>query len=257
MTKRALVSRIVHSEAAYFKVSAYIKNHMVHDLGGVYLGEVTLEHVRRHPKVKIFITKADDHLGSIGFTEHGFRHTELVARIARDLMLKLGYDKREAELAAISGYLHDIGNVIGRPGHNQTGSLIAMGILEDLGMPSEEIADIIGAIGNHDELEGKAVNRVAAALIVADKSDVHRSRVRNPDFSTFDIHDRVNYAAESSDLIVDSGERIITLKLKIDTNISQVMEYFEIFLTRMIMCRRATSFLDTRFSLVINEAVLL
>ncbi|MGI6096982.1 MAG: HD domain-containing protein [Dethiobacteria bacterium] len=218
---------------------------------------VTLEHVRKHPKVKTFITKANEYLKVIGFTEHGFRHTELVARVARKILLELAYSEREAELAAIAGYLHDIGNVICRPDHDKSGALIALSILEELGMPYEEIADVIVAIGNHDEQQGKAVNSVSAALILADKSDVHRGRVRNPDFSTFDIHDRVNYAVKESVLNINAEERVITLELKIDTRISQVMEYFEIFLSRMIMCRRAASFLDARFGLVINGAVLL
>lgn len=172
-------------------------------------------------------------------------------------MLNLSYSEREAELAAIAGYLHDIGNVIGRAAHDKTGAVIALGILEELRMPGEEIAEIISAIGNHDELEGRSVNRVAAALIIADKSDVHRSRVRNPDVVAFDIHDRVNYAVEHTLLEIVPETRVITLRLTIDTRISQVMEYFEIFLTRMVMCRRAASFLEASFSLVINDVVLL
>jgi metal-dependent HD superfamily phosphatase/phosphodiesterase len=219
--------------------------------------EITLEDVRQHPKVQIFITKANDYLGQIGFTEHGTRHKELIAYRAREIMLNLSYSEREAELAAIAGYLHDIGNVIGRAAHDKTGAVIALGILEELRMPGEEIAEIISAIGNHDELEGRSVNRVAAALIIADKSDVHRSRVRNPDVVAFDIHDRVNYAVEHTLLEIVPETRVITLRLTIDTRISQVMEYFEIFLTRMVMCRRAASFLEASFSLVINDVVLL
>jgi uncharacterized protein len=218
---------------------------------------VTLDDVRKNHKVRVFIDKADQYLGRLGYTEHGFRHTELVARVARKIMLDLNLSPREAELAAIAGYLHDIGNVAGREGHDLAGSMIAMDILQSLGMPPEEVAEVVSAIGNHDEAEGRVVNMVSAALILSDKSDVHRSRVRNPDFSTFDIHDRVNYAVDESCLIVNQKDMIITLKLNIDQKISHVMEYFEIFLTRMVMCRRAATFLDARFNLVINGAQLL
>lgn len=221
------------------------------------MNEVTLEQVRKHPRVKVLIQKANDALGALGYTEHGFRHCELVAKVARQVLLDLNGSSREVETAAIAGYLHDIGNVMGRREHDVAGAIISMQILQELEMPLEEIADIIAAIGNHDEDQGQVVNRVAAALILGDKSDVHRSRVRNTDFSTFDIHDRVNYAVEDSSLKVEPVQRVVTLALKIDTSISQVMEYFEIFLTRMVMCRRAASFLNARFALVINDAELL
>ena len=221
------------------------------------MGAVTLEQVKMHPRVRIMIEKANENLGALGYTEHGFRHAEMVAKTAKRVLEELDGPAREAELATIAGYLHDIGNVMGRREHDVAGAIIAMQILDELGMPFEETADIIAAIGNHDEDEGQVVNRVAAALILADKSDVHRGRVRNPDFATFDIHDRVNYAVEDSRLTVDSRPRVITLVLQIDTAISQVMEYFEIFLTRMVMCRRAASFLNARFALVINDAELL
>ncbi len=219
--------------------------------------EITLEQIRKHPQVKVLIQKANDALGALGYTEHGFRHSELVAKVARQVLLDLNGSSRETETAAIAGYLHDIGNVMGRREHDVAGAIIAMQILQELKMPLEEIADVIAAIGNHDEAEGQVVNRISAALILGDKSDVHRSRVRNPDFATFDIHDRVNYAVEDSSLKVDQNQRVVTLALKIDTSISQVMEYFEIFLTRMVMCRRAASFLNARFALVINDAELL
>ncbi len=225
--------------------------------GLINLSEVNLEEVRQNNKARIFIEKANDYLGKLGYTEHGFRHTELVAKVARNILLDLKHSHRQAELAAIAGYLHDIGNVAGREGHDHSGALISMEILESLGMPPEEIAEVVAAIGNHDEDEGRVVNCVAAALILSDKTDVHRSRVRNPDFSTFDIHDRVNYAVKDSHLKVDREQGIITLGLNIDKDISQVMEYFEIFLSRMIMCRRAAAFLDTRFGLIINGAQLL
>ncbi|MEW5785342.1 MAG: HD domain-containing protein, partial [Bacillota bacterium] len=212
---------------------------------------LTLEQVREYPKVKVFVQKANDALGALGYTEHGFRHCELVARTARQLLLELDGSAAEAEMAAVAGYLHDMGNVMGRREHDVAGAIIAMQILEELRMPLEEIAEIIAAIGNHDEAQGQVVNRLSAALILADKSDVHRSRVRNSDFATFDIHDRVNYAVEDSRLHVEPRQRVITLSLQIDTSICQVMEYFEIFLTRMVMCRRAASYLSTRCARVI------
>ncbi|MFY9114423.1 MAG: HD domain-containing protein [Dethiobacteria bacterium] len=218
---------------------------------------ILLDDIRKNHRVRVFIEKADKYLGQLGYTEHGFRHTELVARVARKIMLDLNFPTREAELAAIAGYLHDIGNVAGREGHDRAGAIIAMDILQSLGMPPEEVAEVVAAIGNHDESEGRVVNRVSAALILSDKSDVHRSRVRNPDISTYDIHDRVNYAADESRLLINREEKIITLQLNIDQKISHVMEYFEIFLTRMVMCRRAATFLDTRFNLIINGAQLL
>ncbi|MBC7324222.1 MAG: HD domain-containing protein, partial [Moorella sp. (in: Bacteria)] len=178
-------------------------------------------------------------------------------RIGYNVLEHLGYDKRTAEMAAIAGYLHDIGNVISRQDHGQTGALLAYRILSRLGMSVDEVATIIGAIGNHEEAYGQAVNNVGAALILADKSDVHRSRVRNKDISTFDIHDRVNYAVEHSFLRVDAARKAITLELTIDLAISTPMEYFEIFLTRMMMCRRAAAFLGCQFGLVVNESRLL
>ena len=218
---------------------------------------VTLEAIKKHPHVQTFIKKGDENLAAIGYTEHSFRHTELVAKQARAILLKLGYAKRDAELAAIAGYLHDIGNVVGRHNHEHVGATITLKILDDLAMPSEEIAVIISAIGNHDEQEGHPVNAVSAAVILADKSDVHRTRVRNTDFATFDIHDRVNYAVEESRMEVNGENKEISLTLKIDDSISTVMEYFEIFLTRMILCRRAADFLGLHFSLVMNDAKLL
>ncbi len=218
---------------------------------------VTLALIQDNIKVKTFIQKADDNLGALGYTEHGFRHCRLTGRAARRVIVELDGDSREAELAGIAGFLHDIGNVMGRREHDVAGAIMAMQILQELNMPLEEVADIAAAIGNHDEEEGRVVNKITAALILADKSDVHRSRVRNRDIATFDIHDRVNYAVEESRLNIDSEDRVITLALKIDTSISQVMEYFEIFLTRMVMCRRAAAFMDARFSLTINEVTLL
>ena len=218
---------------------------------------VTLAMIQKNIKVITLIQKADDNLGALGYTEHGFRHCRLTGKAAQRVIVELDGDLREAELAGIAGFLHDIGNVLGRREHDVAGAIIAMQILQELNMPLEEVADIVAAIGNHDEDEGRVVNKITAALILADKSDVHRSRVRNRDIATFDIHDRVNYAVEESRLNIDSEARVVTLALKIDTSISQVMEYFEIFLTRMVMCRRAAAFLEARFSLTINNGTLL
>jgi len=193
----------------------------------------------------------------MGFTEHGFRHAGLVSTISARILRELGYPERLAELAAIAGWTHDIGNMISRHNHGQTAAVIVMSTLEELGMPFDDIAIIAAAIGNHEEEYGQAVNDVAAALIIADKSDVHRTRVRNRDFATFDIHDRVNYAVNKSEVLVDAENRIITLRLNIDISICPVMDYFEIFLTRMVMCRRAAERLESKFSIFINEAKLL
>lgn len=220
-------------------------------------GTITLERVKENPHVKAFIQKGDENLEAMGFTEHSFRHTKLVADQARQILLDLGYGEREAELAAMAGYLHDIGNVVGRHNHEHIGAVMVFKIFADMGMPPEEIAVVISAIGNHDEREGHPVNPASAAVILADKSDVHRTRVRNKDFSTFDIHDRVNYAVVDSRLSVNTEKKVITLTLKIDKSISTVMEYFEIFLTRMVLCRRAADFLGFTFSLVINDSRLL
>lgn len=218
---------------------------------------ILVDDVRKLPMVQAFIASGNKNLGAMGYTEHSFRHADLVSSIASNILERLDYPPRDCELVAIAGYLHDIGNAITRYNHGQSGAYLALKILQDLEMPWEEIALIMGAIGNHEEEYGQPVNNIAAALILADKSDVHTSRVRNPDFANFDIHDRVNFAVKHSFLRVDSSRRTITLELKIDTEVSGVMEYFEIFLTRMVMCRRAAAALDSSFSLVINETKLL
>jgi len=218
---------------------------------------VTLQDLRNDPVIKTLIAKGNDHLGVLGYTDHGKMHVSLVADLCYDILEQLGSPQRERELAAIAGYLHDIGNVINRQGHSQSGALMAMTILQRMSMDQSEIAIVAGAIGNHDEGNGQPVNRVAAALILADKSHVHRSRVRNRDISTFDIHDRVNYAVNESLLRVNGETHVITMELSIETEICPVMEYFEIFLTRMVMCRRAASFLGCQFELLINGAKLL
>lgn len=218
---------------------------------------ITLEDIKTNPVVDTFIRKGNQFLGAMGFTDHSHRHVGLVSDIARDIIEKLEYSGREAELAAIAGYLHDIGNVVSRNDHGISGAAIVYPILTDMGMPPEEIAVVLSAVANHEEQYGQPVNAVAAALILADKSDVHRSRVRNHDFATFDIHDRVNYAAENSFVKVDKEKRIITMDLTIDIKICPVMEYFEIFLARMVLCRRAAAFLDCDFELIINGSKLL
>jgi len=213
---------------------------------------ISFEVVRDHPRVKVFVRHADQCLAQIGYTEHGERHVGLVAHIAYNVLKRLGRSDREAELAAIASYLHDIGNGVNRESHAQIGAVMAMQLLTEMGMPDPEIGLVMAAIGNHHESDGDPVNAVAAAVLLADKSDVHRTRVRNPDYIRFDIHDRVNYAVEKSFLNVDEGNRLITLELTIDTAISQVMEYFEIFMTRMQACRKAAKFLECAFGLTVN-----
>lgn len=217
----------------------------------------TLEDVKRDPEAAAFITKANEYTGVIGYTEHGARHANLTSSIAGNVLRRLGHDERAAQLAGIAAYLHDIGNLVSRANHEHTGAVLADGILARLGMVADERAVVMGAIGNHEESHGEPVSAVGAAVILADKSDVHRSRVRNPDQTTFDIHDRVNYAVEHSFLRVEEKSKTITLELTIDTAISQVMEYFEIFLGRMLMCRRAATFLGCDFKLQINGTKLL
>ena len=218
---------------------------------------VGLAEVQEHEGVKTFIALADRYLGELGYTEHGFRHATLVARIAFNVLHRLRLDDRMAELGAIAGYLHDMGNFVSRSMHSHTGAAITYDLLRELGMSYGEIGVVLGAIGNHEEEFGHPVNPAGAALIVADKSDVHRSRVRVSDPALFDIHDRVNHAVEHSFLRVDADARTLTLELKIDTELAGVMEYFEIFLSRMVMCRRAAEFLDCRFKIDINGSQLL
>jgi len=218
---------------------------------------LTLKEIMSNHEVNTYISIANKHLGAMGFTEHSFRHVNLVAGLARRILKELDYSERDQELASIAGYLHDIGNVISRHDHGQSGALLAYYILDKMAMPPEEIALIISAIGNHEEQYGYPVNHIAASLILADKSDVHRDRVRNRDISKFDIHDRVNYGAEQSFILINKKEKTITMVLKIDLSITTVMEYFEIFLTRMIMCRRAASHLQCHFGLIINDSRLL
>lgn len=237
--------------------------------------KLTLDDLKNNKKIRIYLEKADAHLAGIGYTEHGLRHANIVGKRAQDILLKLNYKDGDARLAAIAGFLHDIGNMVGRVNHGQAGALLVRAILEDIGMDIEDIVLVMGAIANHEEDTGDPTNIVSASLIIADKSDVHRSRVRNPSLISaalildnkmdpmsapggtamgfYDIHDRVNYAATESELKVDPIEKSIVLELSIDTRISGVMDYFEIFLSRMIICRRAARFLGCDFHLIINN----
>ncbi|MDI9546827.1 MAG: HD domain-containing protein [Chloroflexota bacterium] len=214
---------------------------------------VTIEEVRRDPEVVAFIQQANASLFALGFTEHGQRHAGLVGHIAANVLERLDYPERTHQLAEIAGYLHDIGNCIHRQAHAQSSSLMAWRILSRLGMPPDECALIMNAIGNHEEERGTATTPVSAALIIADKADVHRSRVQNPTMAEFDIHDRVNYATTRSFVRVRPEEKVVALELEIDTNYAQVIEYFEIFLDRMTMVRQAITFLGCEFQLIIND----
>ncbi len=213
---------------------------------------ITLEELKKAPKVQLLIKKTDQVLEVIGYTEHGQRHASLAANIAYNIMSRLGRPERDTQLATIAAYLHDIGNIINRDYHAQTGAILAYQTLSEMSMPEEDLMEVVSAIGNHDEKDGQPISDICAAVILADKSDVHRSRVRTLDMIAQDIHDRVNYASKNSFLRVDPERKIISLEITIDTSISQVMEYFEIFLSRMMVCRKAAEFLKTKFELEIN-----
>ena len=212
----------------------------------------SFEQIKKDEAIITYIKSADRSLAALGFTEHSFAHVGKVSDVAAKILLKLGYDERLVELGKIAGYLHDIGNLVNRVDHSQSGALMAFRILDKMGMPAEDISTIVTAIGNHDEGCGIPVSPVAAALILADKSDVRRSRVRNQDTTLFDIHDRVNYSVEDSRLDINEECSEITLYLTIDTGISSIMDYFEIFLNRMILCRKAADKLGLIFKLIIN-----
>lgn len=218
---------------------------------------IKFDDIKNSNEVQVYIKKADESLSVLGYTEHSFPHVGKVAQQAKELLEKLNYEERTTELARIAGYMHDIGNVVNRIDHAQTGAIMAFRILDNMGMDVSEIATVISAIGNHDESTAVPVNAVAAALILADKSDVRRTRVRNADFATFDIHDRVNYSVEMSKLVLNEEKREVTLHLTIDTSICAVMDYFEIFLERMLLCRRAADYLELKFKLVVNGVELL
>ncbi|WP_097027636.1 HD domain-containing protein [Clostridium peptidivorans] len=216
------------------------------------MGRLTYEDIKNNAEIQSYIQWADRLLEVLGITKHDTGHVTKVADTASKILKELDYDERTIELAKIAGYIHDIGNMINREEHAQTGAVLCFNILTRLNMPPDEIALVVSAVGNHDEGTGSAVNSISAALILADKCDVRRSRVRNIDFSTFDIHDRVNYAVEYSEVRVDKENGSILLDLKIDTTIVSLMDYFEIFLTRMTMCRKAANFLSLKFELVMN-----
>ena len=218
---------------------------------------ITLEDIRARHDVQTYIKRADENMEAIGYTEHGFRHATVVSERARSSMTSLGRDPREAELAAIAGYLHDIGNVAARAEHGQIAVMLVYEILTQMGMPPEELAEIMSGVGNHEEQYGDPFGAVAAAVIIADKSDVARSRVRDMHPSRYDEHDRVNYATIASSLLVNHNRTLISLTLEIDTTIAPIMDYFELFLSRMVMARRAAQTLGCQFELVINGTKLL
>ncbi|MCI9055716.1 MAG: HD domain-containing protein [Oscillospiraceae bacterium] len=213
---------------------------------------VTYEDLRKNAEINTYITRADESLSALGFTEHSFPHVCRVAEMAGETLGILGYGAHEIELAKIAAYLHDIGNLVNRVDHSQSGAVMAFRLLDHMDMDAADIATVVTAIGNHDEGTGVPVNAVAAALILADKSDVRRSRVRNRDAAAFDIHDRVNYSVERSALRVDPAEKTARLELTVDTDFGSVMDYFEIFMKRMVLCRRAAERLGLRFQLTIN-----
>lgn len=218
---------------------------------------MTYQEIRDNEEISTYIRHADMSLSALGFTEHSFAHVTIVAEKAGYILQTLGYDKRLVELAKIAGYLHDIGNLVNREEHSQSGAIIAFRILDHLNFPAEEVGLIVTAIGNHDEGTGTPVSPLAAALILADKSDVRRNRVRNQDKSTFDIHDRVNYSVKKAELKINEAHTIIKLKLSVDTRYGSVMDYFEIFMQRMILCRKAAEKLGLQFKLMINEQQLI
>ena len=218
---------------------------------------LTYEEIRKNEAIRTYIIRADESLDALGYTEHSFAHVTQVAETAGYILKTMGYDARTVELAKIAGYLHDIGNLVNRVDHSQSGAVMAWSILNDMGCDPAEMATIVTAIGNHDEGTGVPVNAVAAAMILADKSDVRCSRVRNKDLATFDIHDRVNYSVKKSSLKISEDKRTVKLELTVDTQFGSVMEYFEIFMQRMLLCRKAAEKLGLQFKLVINEQQLL
>ena len=218
---------------------------------------MTPAQIKENEQLRTYIQRADDTLAAMGFTEHSYAHVTRVAHFAEKVLTELGYPKRTCELAWIAGYMHDIGNVINRIDHAQSGAVMAFRILDKLGMDADEIATVCSAIGNHDESTAYPVNPVAAALILADKTDVRRTRVRTKDPAAFDIHDRVNYAVEkASTRLVDDNSAVL-LSLVIDTDISPVIDYFEIFMDRMLLCRRAAEKLGLSFRLEVNGQMVL
>ena len=215
------------------------------------------EEIKRNEEIRTYMEKGNENLGVMGFTEHAMAHAMRCAHTAADILTKLGYEEKKVELAKIAGYMHDIGNCVNRTDHAHSGAIMAMSILRDMKMAPADIAVVIAAIGNHDEKTGTAVDEVSAALILADKCDVRRSRVRARTHADFDIHDRVNYAAENSTLEIDAQEKTITLDIMLNDTMCSVMDYFEIFTQRMIMCRRAAQKLGCSFHLVANGSKVL
>lgn len=219
---------------------------------------INLAEVKQDSEIQAYMEKGHHFLGAIGAIEHSHRHIERVALNSKKILATLGYHPRTAELAAIAGYLHDLGNFVNRYNHGRNGALVVRQILQRMDMPLEEIVMVLPAIGNHEEQTGTPVNSITAAVIIADKVDVHSSRVRKKDIATFTTRDRVNFAAQHSELeIQQEGDKVIRMRLEIDTEVCSVMEYFEIFLTKMVLCRRAAERLNCRFELVINDAKLL
>lgn len=218
---------------------------------------ITLKDVRENPEIDALIRGSQKQLNALGYTEHGHRHISIVSKRAGDILEKLGYPERTVELTRIAGYMHDIGNCINRVDHAHSGAILAYNILKDMGMSVDERTEIMMAIGNHDEQTGNAISDISAALILADKSDVHRDRVINKNLSTFNIHDRVNYAVTNTELDLDPNERKIILNLTIDNKISPVLDYFEIFIERTMMSKYAAKFLKIWFELIINDTKLL
>ena len=214
---------------------------------------MTFQEIAKNEQIRTYIQRADESLVALGYTEHSFSHVTHVAQMAGKILATLGHDSHTVEIARIAGYLHDIGNLVNRVEHSQSGAVMAFRILNDLNFPVEDIATIVTAIGNHDEGTGVPVNAVAAALILADKADVRRSRVRNENIAAFDIHDRVNYSVKKSVLKINEEKTIVKLKLTVDTKYGSVMDYFEIFMGRMILCRQAAEKLGLQFKLIINE----
>ena len=214
---------------------------------------MTFEEIKNNEAVRTYISQADTSLGALGFTEHSFAHVGRVAEMTGYILETLGHSERMVELGKIAGYLHDIGNLVNRVDHSQSGAIMAFRLLDRWGVPPEEICMIVTAIGNHDEGTGVPVNELAAALILADKSDVRRSRVRTKEISDFDIHDRVNYSVTKSELKINEARTIVKLKLTVDTKFSPVLDYFAIFTNRMLLCRQAADTLGLQFKLIINE----
>lgn len=218
---------------------------------------LTFDQIEKDPEIREYIKKSDEFLSEIGYTEHSFAHVKKVALDAGNILTTLGYDEHMVELAKMAGYIHDIGNMINRVDHAHNGAILAFTLLKERGMPPADLAMIAGAVGNHDEATGLPISPVSAALILADKSDVRRTRIRDLGNITTDIHDRVNYAVTDSKLILDLVSKDVSLKLKVDVHVSSVMEYFEIFLGRMLMCKKAAEYFGFKFGLVINRQRLL